>query len=295
MSKKIRTALVGSYAQPEWLIDRHALKTRLPARIISNEMWRIAPELLREAQDDAVLSVLEDQEAAGIDIVTDGEVRRESYSAPLANAPEGVNREKYETLVGRAGKPNKVPLVSGPLRLTTPVHVDDVRFLKAHTGRTVKVTIPGPFTLAQLAVSDYYKSNEELALGYADVVRAEMQALFAAGADIVQLDEPYLQAKQADAAQYGVRAVNKALEGVVGTTALHVCFGYAAMVSDKSADGYSCLPLVEQINVQQVSIEAAQPQSLNLKAALEALASKTVMVGVINLGDETPETAELVA
>ena len=295
MSKKIRTALVGSYAQPEWLIDRHALKTRLPARIISNEMWRIAPELLREVQDDAVLSVLEDQEAAGIDIVTDGEVRRESYSAPLANAPEGVNREKYETLVGRAGKPNKVPLVSGPLRLTTPVHVDDVRFLKAHTGRTVKVTIPGPFTLAQLAVSDYYKSNEELALGYADVVRAEMQALFAAGADIVQLDEPYLQAKQADAAQYGVRAVNKALEGVVGTTALHVCFGYAAMVSDKSADGYSCLPLVERINVQQVSIEAAQPQSLNLKAALEALASKTVMVGVINLGDETPETAELVA
>lgn len=295
MSRKIRTALVGSYAQPEWLIDRHALKTRLPARIISNEMWRIAPELLREAQDDAVLSVLEDQEAAGIDIVTDGEVRRESYSAPLANAPEGVNREKYETLVGRAGKPNKVPLVSGPLRLTTPVHVDDVRFLKAHTGRTVKVTIPGPFTLAQLAVSDYYKSNEELALGYADVVRAEMQALFAAGADIVQLDEPYLQAKQADAAEYGVRAVNKALEGVVGTTALHVCFGYAAMVSDKSADGYSCLPLVEQINVQQVSIEAAQPQSLNLKAALEALASKTVMVGVINLGDETPETAELVA
>jgi 5-methyltetrahydropteroyltriglutamate--homocysteine methyltransferase len=295
MSRKIRTALVGSYAQPEWLIDRHALKTRLPARIISNEMWRIAPELLREAQDDAVLSVLEDQEAAGIDIVTDGEVRRESYSAPLANAPEGVNREKYETLVGRAGKPNKVPLISGPLRLTTPVHVDDVRFLKAHTGRTVKVTIPGPFTLAQLAVSDYYKSNEELALGYADVVRAEMQALFAAGADIVQLDEPYLQAKQADAAEYGVRAVNKALEGVVGTTALHVCFGYAAMVSDKSADGYSCLPLVEQINVQQVSIEAAQPQSLNLKAALEALASKTVMVGVINLGDETPETAELVA
>ncbi len=295
MSRKIRTALVGSYAQPEWLIDRHALKTRLPARIISNEMWRIAPELLREAQDDAVLSVLEDQEAAGIDIVTDGEVRRESYSAPLANAPEGVNREKYETLVGRAGKPNKVPLISGPLRLTTPVHVDDVKFLKAHTGRTVKVTIPGPFTLAQLAVSDYYKSNEELAMGYADVVRAEMQALFAAGADIVQLDEPYLQAKQADAAEYGVRAVNQALEGVVGTTALHVCFGYAAMVSDKSADGYSCLPLVEQINVQQVSIEAAQPQSLNLKAALEALASKTVMVGVINLGDETPETAELVA
>jgi len=295
MSARIRTALVGSYAQPEWLIDRHALLTRLPARIISNEMWRIAPEQLQEAMDDAVLSVLEDQELAGIDIVTDGEVRRESYSAPLANAPEGVNRDKYEMLVGRAGKPNKVPLISGPLKLTTPVHVGDVQFLKAHTKRLVKITIPGPFTLAQLAVSDFYKTPEELAMGYADVVNAEMKALFAAGADIVQLDEPYLQAKQADAAQYGVRAVNKALEGVVGETALHVCFGYAAMVSDKTADGYSCLPLVEQINVKQVSIEAAQPASLNLKAALDALASKTIMVGVINLGDETPETPEIVA
>jgi 5-methyltetrahydropteroyltriglutamate--homocysteine methyltransferase len=295
MSNRIRTALVGSYVQPEWLIDRHALRTRLPARIISNEMWRVGPELLPEAMDDAVLSVLEDQELAGIDIVTDGEVRRESYSAPLANAPEGVNREKHEILVGRAGKPNRVPLISGPLKLLKPVHVNDVRFLKAHTTRTVKVTIPGPFTLAQLAVSDYYKSAEELALGYAEVVNAEMKALFAAGADIVQLDEPYLQAKQDDAAAYGVRAVNKALEGVIGETALHVCFGYAAMVSDKSADGYSCLPLVEQINVKQVSIEAAQPTSLNLKAALEALTSKTIMVGVINLGDETPETAEIVA
>jgi len=295
MSKKIRTALVGSYAQPDWLIDRHALKTRLPARIISNEMWRIAPELLHEAQDDAVLSVLEDMELAGIDIITDGEVRRESYSAPLANAPEGVNREKHEILVGRAGKPNKVPLISGPLKLSKPVHVDDVRFLKAHTKRTVKITIPGPFTLAQLAVSDYYKTGEELAMGYADVVNAEMKALFAAGADIVQLDEPYLQAKQMEAAQYGVKAVNKALEGVNGETALHVCFGYAAMVSDKSADGYSCLPLVEQIKVKQVSIEAAQPTALNLKAALDALATKVIMVGVINLGDETPETPEIVA
>lgn len=292
---RIRTALVGSYAQPDWLIDRHALKTRLPARIISGEMWRVAPEFLQAAMDDAVLSVLDDQVLAGIDIVTDGEVRRESYSAPLANAPEGVNREKHEILVGRAGKPNKVPLVSGPLKLLRSVHADDVRFLKARTNRTVKITIPGPFTLAQLAVSDYYKNNEELAMGYADVVRQEMQWLFEAGADIVQLDEPYLQAKQDDAAAYGVQAVNKALEGVEGETALHVCFGYAAMVSDKSADGYSCLPLVEQIKVKQVSIEAAQPASLNLKAALDTLQSKVVMVGVLNLGDETPETPELVA
>lgn len=292
---KIRTALVGSYAQPEWLIDRHALKTRLPARIISGEMWRIAPEFLQEAMDDAVLSILDDQEMAGIDIVTDGEVRRESYSAPLANAPEGVNREKHEILVGRAGKPNKVPLVSGPLKLTKSVHADDVKFLKARTNRTVKITIPGPFTLSQLAVSDYYKTTEELALGYADVVNQEIKNLFAAGADIVQLDEPYLQAKQEDAAQYGVTAINKALEGINGETALHVCFGYAAMVSDKSADGYSCLPLVEQIKVKQVSIEAAQPASLDLKAALETLASKVIMVGVLNLGDETPETPEQVA
>ncbi len=294
-ASRIRTALVGSYAQPEWLIDRHALKTRLPARIISGEMWRIPPELLHEAMDDAVLSILEDQELAGIDIVTDGEVRRESYSAPLANAPEGVNREKYETLVGRAGKPNKVPLVSGPLKLEKSVHADDLRFMKAHTNRTVKITIPGPFTLSQLAVSDYYKSAEELAMGYAEVVNQEMKFLFAAGADIVQLDEPYLQARQDEAAAYGVRAVNKALEGVIGETALHVCFGYAAMVSDKNDDGYSCLPLVEQINVKQVSIEAAQPRSLNLKAALETLATKTIMVGVLDLGDETPETPQIVA
>src|SRR5690606_2695124 len=292
---RIRTALVGSYAQPDWLIDRHALKTRLPARIISGEMWRVAPEFLQAAMDDAVLSVLDDQERAGIDIVTDGEVRRESYSAPLANAPEGVNREKHEILVGRAGKPNKVPLVSAPLKLLKSVHADDVRFLKARTQRSVKITIPGPFTLAQLAVSDYYRTNEELAMAYAEVVRQEMLWLFEAGADIVQLDEPYLQAKQDDAAAYGVQAVNKALEGVQGETALHVCFGYAAMVSDKSADGYSCLPLVEQIKVKQVSIEAAQPASLNLKAALDALATKVIMVGVINLGDETPETPEIVA
>ncbi len=295
MSKRIRTALVGSYAQPEWLIDRHALKTRLPARIISNEMWRIAPEFLHEAQDDAVLSVLADQEAAGIDIVTDGEVRRESYSAPMANAPEGVNRDKHEILVGRAGKPNKVPLISAPLKRLIPVHVDDIKFLRAHTKRTIKITIPGPFTLSQLALSDYYQNLEELAMGYAECVNAEIKDLFAAGADIVQLDEPYLQAKVAEAEQFGVKAVNRALEGVKGTTALHVCFGYAAMVSDKSADGYSCLPLVAQINVDQVSIEAAQPQALNLQAALEALGNKTIMVGVINLGDETPETPEIVA
>jgi len=291
---KIRTALVGSYAQPEWLIDREALRNRLPARILTGDMWRVSKDLLQEAQDDAVLSILKDQELAGIDIVTDGEVRRESYSAPLANAPEGIDREKVETLIGRAGKPNKVPLISGPLKRVSPVHVDDVKFLRAHTDKTVKITIPGPFTLSQLAVSQYYKTPEEVAMAYAEVVNEEMRDLFAAGADIVQFDEPYLQARYDDAKEYGAKAINKALEGIEGTTALHVCFGYAAMVSDKSGDGYSCLPLVSDINVDQVSIEAAQPD-LDLGAALNALPGKTIMVGVLDLGDETPETPEIVA
>ena len=230
---KIRTALVGSYAQPEWLIDREALRNRLPARILTGDMWKIPEEDRQEAMDDAVLSILDDQELAGIDIVTDGEVRRESYSAPFANAPEGIDRERVETLIGRAGKPNKVPLITGPLKLVSPVHVEDVKFLRAHTDKTVKITIPGPFTLSQLAVSEYYKTPEEVAMAYAECLNEEIHALFEAGADIVQFDEPYLQARYDDAKQYGARAVNRALEGVKGTTALHVCFGYAAMVSDK--------------------------------------------------------------
>ena len=291
---KIRTALVGSYAQPDWLIDRKALRNRLPARVPANDMWRIDPDYLAEAMNDAVLSVLRDQEAAGIDIVTDGEVRRESYSAPFANALEGIDRERTATLVGRAGKPNKVPLITGPLKRRRPVHVDDVKFLRANTDRTIKITVPGPFTLSQLVVSEYYKTPEEVAMAYADCLNEEVRDLFAAGADIVQFDEPYLQARVEDAEKYGVEAVNRAFEGVGGTTALHVCFGYAAMVSDKNADGYSCLPLIERIRVDQVSIEAAQPK-LDLAAALNTLPTKTVMVGVLDLGDETPETPEQVA
>lgn len=291
---RIKTALVGSYVQPEWLIDREALRNRLPARILGGDMWRVEPELLAEAMDDAVLSVLRDQEEAGIDIVTDGEVRRESYSAPFANSLEGVDRERTGTLVGRAGKPNKVPLITGPLIRNKAVHVADVRFLRAHTDRIVKITIPGPFTLSQLAVNEYYDGPEALALAYAQCLNEEIRDLFAAGADIVQFDEPYLQARVEEAEQYGVKAVNKALEGIQGVTALHVCFGYAAMVGDKSADGYSCLPLVADINVNQVSIEAAQPP-LDLAEALYPLQGKTVMVGVLDLGDETPETADTVA
>lgn len=290
----IKTALVGSYVQPEWLIDREALRNRLPARILSGDMWRVAPEFLQEAQDDAVLSIIRDQERAGIDIVTDGEVRRESYSAPFANAPDGIDRDRVETLIGRAGKPNKVPLITGPLKRNKPVHVEDVKFLRANTDRIVKITIPGPFTLSQLAVSEYYKTPEEVAMAYAECLNEEIHDLFAAGADIVQFDEPYLQARYEEAKDYGARAVNKALEGVKGTTALHVCFGYAAMMGDKPGEGYSCLPLVNEINVNQVSIEAAQPK-MDLAAALNALPDKTIMVGVLDLGTEEPETPDLVA
>ena len=291
---QIRTALVGSYAQPDWLIDRDALRGRLPARVLKGDLWRVKPSLLGEAMDDAVLSVLRDQEHAGLDIVTDGEVRRESYSAPFANALEGVSTDRVATKVGRAGKPNEVPLVVGPLARPRPVHVDDVRFTRAHTKRTVKVTLPGPFTLSQLAVSEFYGSPKALAMAYADCLNEEIRDLFAAGADIVQLDEPYFQARFADAVQYGVEAVDRALAGVGGTTALHVCFGYAAIVGDKSADGYSCLALVAETAVEQVSIEAAQPK-LDLGRALKRLEGKTVMVGVLDLGDERPETAEQVA
>lgn len=294
IAPRIKTALVGSYAQPDWLIDRDALRQRLPARVPSNDMWRVEPAFLPSALDDAVLSVLDDQIQAGLDIVTDGEVRRESYSAPFANALEGVDQQRTATIVGRAGKPNKVPLITAALKRRAPVHLKDLEFLRRHTTKTIKITLPGPFTLSQLAVSEYYKSPRELALAYAECLSEEIHDLFEAGADIVQFDEPYLQARQEAAEEYGVEAVQHALHKAKGTTALHVCFGYAAVVGDKSADGYSCLPLISRIDIDQVSIEAAQPR-LDIEAALAHLKGKTVMVGVLDLGDEKPETPELVA
>ena len=291
---RIRTALVGSYAQPDWLIDREALRQRLPARVPKGDLWRVLPEHLAEAKNDAVLSVLADQEEAGIDIVTDGEVRRESYSEAFANALDGVSRDEVATLVGRAGKPNQVPLVLGALSRPVPVHVADLRFLRAHTRRQVKVTIPGPFTLSQLAVTKHHGSRRELALELADCVREEIRDLHAAGADIVQLDEPYLQARLDEARDYGVEVVGRAVDGASGTTAVHVCFGYAAFLGDKEGGGYGCLPLLGELDVDQVSIEAAQPK-LDLGPALRHLGGKTVLVGVLDLGDEKPETAEIVA
>lgn len=288
----LSTAVVGSYPQPEWLVDRDNLVNRLPPRVRAHEMWRIPPEHLQEAQEAATLAAIRDQERAGVDVISDGEIRRESYSNRLATALGGIDRERSGTAIDRTGKPASVPLVSGPIRRARPVEVDDVRFLRANTARTVKITLPGPFTLTQQAENAHYPDDESLAMAYAAAVNEEIGDLFAAGADIVQLDEPYLQARPDAARAYGVKAINRALEGVEGKTALHLCFGYAAVVHDKPS-GYSFLPELEEAAVDQVSIEAAQPD-LD-PAILGKLPSKEILYGVIDMSDPAIETPETVA
>jgi 5-methyltetrahydropteroyltriglutamate--homocysteine methyltransferase len=284
------TSLVGSYPQPDWLIDRGRLADRFPPRVRARELWRVAPEFLEQAQRDATLLAIRAQEDAGLDIITDGEIRRESYSNRFATALEGVDIDNPGTALDRSGHPNPVPRVVGPIRRKHPVEVEDVKFLRAHTPRTIKITVPGPFTMAQQAQDDYYGSKEALAFGYAEAVNEEVRDLFAAGADIVQLDEPYLQARPAQAQQYGIKVINRALEGVPGTTAVHLCFGYAAIIHDRPA-GYSFLPELAACDCDQVSIETAQS---NLDCSvLSALEGKTVILGVIDLNDpavETPDT-----
>ena len=222
------TSLVGSYAQPDWLIDRKKLAGRFPPRVRAKELWRVAPELLEQAQDDATLLAIRDQERAGLDIITDGEMRRESYSNRFATALEGVDIDNPGTALDRSGHPNPVPRVAGKVRRKHPVEVRDVKFLRANTDRTIKMTVPGPFTMSQQAQNDFYKDEEEMALDYAAAVNAEIKDLFAAGADIVQIDEPYMQARPEKARKFGLKALNAALDGVKGTTAVHICFGYAA-------------------------------------------------------------------
>ncbi|HXC85196.1 MAG TPA: uroporphyrinogen decarboxylase family protein [Trebonia sp.] len=285
------TSLVGSYPQPDWLIDRGRLADRFPPRVRARELWRVAPEFLEQAQRDATLLAIRAQEDAGLDIITDGEVRRESYSNRFATALEGVDIDNPGTALDRSGHPNPVPRVVGPIRRKHPVEVEDVKFLRAHTPRTIKITVPGPFTMAQQAQDDYYGGKEALAFGYAEAVNEEVRDLFAAGADIVQLDEPYLQARPAQAQQYGVKVINRALEGVTGTTAVHLCFGYAAIIHDRPA-GYSFLPELAACDCDQVSIETAQS---NLDCSvLTALDGKTVILGVIDLNDPTVETPDTV-
>jgi 5-methyltetrahydropteroyltriglutamate--homocysteine methyltransferase len=286
------TTLVGSYAQPEWLIDRGKLAGRFPPRVRARELWRVAPEWLEEAQDDATLLAIRDQERAGLDIVTDGETRRESYSNRFATALDGVDIDNPGTALDRSGHPNPVPRVVGPVRRRHPVEVRDVEFLRANTSRAIKITVPGPFTMSQQAQDDYYKDEAALAFDYAAAVNAEIKDLFAAGADVVQVDEPYMQARPEKARQFGVQVLDRALEGVAGTTALHICFGYAAVIHVRPS-GYSFLPELAASKVQQISIETAQSH-LDC-AVLEKLPGKTILLGVLDLSDMAVETPETVA
>jgi 5-methyltetrahydropteroyltriglutamate--homocysteine methyltransferase len=285
------TSLVGSYPQPDWLLDRERLSKDVP-RIRAGDLWRVAPDKLEAAQDDATVLAIRDQERAGLTIITDGEQRRESYSNRFATALDGIDADNPGTTLSRIGKPIQVPRVVGPIRRTSAVLVRDLKVLRANTDRPVKMTIPGPFTMSKQAQDDYYRDPQAVALGFAAAVNSEIRDLFAAGADIVQIDEPWMQQHPDDARRYGLAALNRALDGVTGTVAVHLCFGYAALVHGKPA-GYSFLPELENSKAAQISIEAAQPR-LDLKI-LETLPTKTIVLGVNDLADENAETPELVA
>ena len=285
------TSLVGSYPQPDWLIDREKLSKQVP-RVRVDDMWLVAPDKLEAAQDDATILAIRDQERAGLDIISDGEQRRESYSNRFATALDGIDIEKPGTVINRSGRPIPVPRVVGPIKRRHAVELRDLEVLRANTDRKIKATVPGPFTMGKQAQDDYYKDEEAVALAYAEAVNAEIKDLFAAGADVVQIDEPWMQQHPDKARQYGLKALDRALNGVTGTVAVHLCFGYAAVVHDKPS-GYSFLPELEGSKAQQVSIEAAQPK-LDL-AVLRELPSKTIILGVIDLADKTVETPQIVA
>lgn len=290
----LMTTVVGSYPQPSWLVDQEALAGRLVPRVRAPELWRVSPELLEQAQDDATLLAMRDMERAGVDIISDGEIRRESYSNRFATALGGVDPDNPGSTMGRTGEPTPVPRIVGPIRRTRQVQVRDVRFLRGNTSKRIKVTIPGPFTMSQQAQNEHYPDDRALAMDYAEAVNAEVKELFEAGADMVQLDEPWLQARVENARVFGVEAINRAVHGAPGPMALHLCFGYAAsMRGQDKPSAYSFLPELEQAEVEMVSIEAAQPK-LDL-GMLELLPSKTMIVGVLDLGDMNIETPETVA
>lgn len=290
--KLLPTSLVGSYPQPEWLIDRKRLAGRFPPRVRATELWRVAPEALEQAQDDATLLAIRDQERAGLDIITDGEMRRESYSNRFATALEGVDLDNPGTALDRSGHPNPVPRIVGRIRRMHAVEVRDVKFLRANTDRQIKITVPGPFTMSQQAQNDFYADPAEMAMDYAAAVNEEIRDLFAAGADVVQVDEPYMQARPEPARRYGLAALERALEGIAGPTAVHICFGYAAVIHERPK-GYSFLPEFCNCRVKQISIETAQS---NLDTSvLGTLRGKTIILGVIDLSDMTVETPETVA
>jgi 5-methyltetrahydropteroyltriglutamate--homocysteine methyltransferase len=292
MSMLFPTTIVGSFPQPDWLIDRAKLAGRFPPRVRARELWRIPPQYLEEAQNDATLIAIRAQEEAVLDIVSDGEIRRESYSNRFATALDGVDLDNPGSALDRSGHPNPVPRIVGRIRRRHAVEVEDLKFLRAHTDRQVKITVPGPFTMLQQAQNDFYGSEEEAAMDYAEAVNGEIRDLFAAGADVVQIDEPYMQARPEKARQYGLAALNRALDGITGTTAVHICFGYAAIIHERPS-GYSFLPELRGCSCRQVSIETAQSK-LDCKVLAE-LDDKQIMVGCIDLSDMNVETPEQVA
>jgi 5-methyltetrahydropteroyltriglutamate--homocysteine methyltransferase len=287
------TTLVGSYPQPEWLIDRERLAARLPPRVRATDLWRVDPAYLKDAQDDATLLAIRDQERAGLDIITDGEIRRESYSNRFALALDGVDADNPGSMPDRLGNPMPVPRVVGPIRRREQVQVDDVRFLRANTDRTIKITVPGPFTMSQQAQDEHYGSEEERAYAFADAVREEVADLFAAGADIVQLDEPWMEARLEQARAFGVETLRRALDGITGTTALHICFGYPSFMGSGRANQYQFLPDLADAPIDQISIETAQ-SDLDL-SVLERMEGKSIILGVLALDTADVEAADEVA
>jgi 5-methyltetrahydropteroyltriglutamate--homocysteine methyltransferase len=292
MTQLLPTTVVGSYPQPDWLVDRDNLGNRLPPRVRAREIWRVPEPFLEQAQDDATLVAIHAMERAGIDIISDGEIRRESYSNRLANALEGIDLENPGTALDRTGHPNPVPRVVGPIRRGRPIELRDLEFLRANTDREVKITLPGPFTVTQQAQNDYYQDVESWAMDVAAAINEEIRDLFAAGADVVQIDEPYLQARPEQARTYAIKAINRALDGVQGITALHSCFGYAHIVHNRM-QAYPFLAELNDSAVDQISIEAAQPR-LDL-SVLREVSDKTIMLGVLDLGDPAVESPEVVA
>ena len=286
------TSLVGSYPQPDWLIDRDRLAGRFPPRVRATELWRVEAPLLRSAQDDATELAISDQVAAGLDIITDGEIRRESYSNRFATRLEGIDIDNPGSALDRSGHPNPVPRIAGEIKRVVPVLLDDLAFLLAHTDLPVKITIPGPFTMTQQAQNDFYPDDRSAALAYAAAVNEEIRDLFRAGADVVQVDEPYLQARPDKAREFGLEALNAALDGVGGTTAVHLCFGYAAIIHERPS-GYSYLPELAGSTVSEISIETAQ-SDLDC-SVLSALGAKTIILGVIDLSTNEVETPNVVA
>ena len=286
------TTVVGSYPQPDWLIDRELLGTLVP-RVRMPEVWRVPQPHLEQAQDDATLLAIRDMERAGIDVITDGEMRRESYSNRFATALDGVDIDHPATITGRTGKPSRVPRITGKIRRRHPVEVRDVEFLRRNTERTIKITLPGPFTMSRQARNEFYDDEEELVMDLAAAVNEEARDLKRAGADIVQIDEPWIETAPEIAAHYALKAIDRAFAGIAGPTALHMCFGYAQMVHDKSRGRYAFLEPLADSAVDQISIEAAQPR-LDL-GVLKSISRQTVILGVLNLGAPEVEAPEQVA